>query len=202
VSLAKTPSDSRSLIFLGLERTLAFAMLRLVGVLVRALGSRRDLIVENVVLRQQLAAYEARRGHPRIGAADQAFWVVLRQLWDRWRDTLVIVKPETVVRWHRAGFRRYWSWISRRRRRQGRPPMGTEVRELVRRMGLENAWGAPRIHGELRMLGFDVSERTVSRYLRRLRRRPDARQSWLIPPMADGRRIGEPQPSYRSGAAA
>ena len=106
LSLAKTPSDSRSLIFLGLERTLAFAMLRLVllvlGVLVRALGSRRDLIVDNVALRQQLAAYKARGRHPRIRAADRAFWVVLRQVWNRWSDALVIVKPDTVIRWHRG----------------------------------------------------------------------------------------------------
>jgi transposase InsO family protein len=171
------------LIFLSLETTLALAMLRLVilvvGVLVRALGSRGDLIVENVVLRQQLAAYKARGRHPRIRAADRAFWVVLHQLWDRWRDTLVIVKPETVVRWHRAGFRRYWARISQRGRRSGRPPTQAEIRNLIGRMALENAWGAPRIHGELRMLGFDVSERTVSRYLRRLHRRPDARQTWM-----------------------
>ena len=158
-------------------------MLRLVvlvlGLLLRLLGSRRDLMLENLALRQQLAAYKARRRHPRIRAADRAFWVALQRLWARWADVLVIVKPDTVIRWHRAGFRRYWSWISRRRHREGRPPMAAEVRELIRQMALDNGWGAPRIHGELRMLGFDVSERTVSRYLRRLYRRPDARQSWL-----------------------
>ena len=92
---------------------------------------------------------------------------------------MVIVKPDTVVRWHRAGFRLYWRWISRRRRRAGRRPVSTEIRELIRRMASENSWGAPRIHGELLMLGLDVSERTVSRYLQRLGRRPEARQSWL-----------------------
>jgi transposase InsO family protein len=143
------------------------------------LGSRRDLVLENITLRQQLAAYKARRRHPRIRVADRAFWVVIQQVWDRWRDTLVIVKPETVVRWHRDGFRRYWSWISRHGCRSGRPRVSAEVRELIRRMASDNGWAAPRIHGELRMLGFDVSERTVSRYLRRLHLRPDASQKWL-----------------------
>jgi putative transposase len=92
---------------------------------------------------------------------------------------LVIVKPDTVVRWHRAGFKLYWNWISRRGRRTGRPTIDAEIRNLIRKMASENGWGAPRIDGELKMFGFDVSERTVSRYLRGLRRRPEARQSWL-----------------------
>ncbi len=104
---------------------------------------------------------------------------MLHQLWDRWRDALVVVKADTVVRWHQAGFRRYWSWLSRRRRSEGRPAIDADVRALIRRMALDNSWGAPRIHGELQMLGFDVSERTVSRYLRRLDRRPEARQGWF-----------------------
>jgi putative transposase len=116
---------------------------------------------------------------PRIHAADRAFWVVLHRLWTRWADVLVIVKPDTVVRWHRAGFRLYWRWISRRGSRRGRPPVDAEVHGLIRRMAFDNGWGAPRIQGELLMLGFDVSERTISRYLRGLHRRPEARQSWL-----------------------
>ena len=104
---------------------------------------------------------------------------MLRRLWGRWAAALVIVKPDTVVRWHRAGFKVYWNWISRRGRRTGRPAVDAELRDLIRRMASENGWGAPRVHGELKMLGFDVSERTVSRYLHGLRRRPQARQSWL-----------------------
>ena len=157
-------------------------MLRIVllvfGALVSALRSRRDLVLENLVLKQQLAAYKVRGRRPRIRVCDRVFWVLLRRLWTRWSDALVIVKPDTVVRWHRAGFRVFWSWISRRRGCQGRPAVDAEVRELIRRMAVDNNWGAPRIHGELRMLGFDVSERTVSRYLRVLHRRPEARQSW------------------------
>jgi putative transposase len=123
-------------------------------------------------------AFKARNQRPRIRVCDRVFWVLLRRLCTRWSDALMIVKPDTVVRWHRAGFRVFWSWISRRRGCQGRPAVDAEVRELIRRMAVENAWGAPRIHGELRMLGFDVSERTVSRRLRELHRRPEARQSW------------------------
>jgi putative transposase len=102
-----------------------------------------------------------------------------RRFWSRWIDLLVFVKPETVVRWHRAGFRRYWTWLSRRGRR-GRPPTCANLRALIRRMAMENvSWGAPRIHGELSMLGFVVSERTVSRYLPRRPAPPEALKRWL-----------------------
>ena len=158
-------------------------MLRIVwialGALPSAFRSRRDLLLEVLALRQQLAAFKARSKRPRIGPADRAFWVVLRRLWARWADALAIVKPETVVRWHRASFRLYWNWISRRGSRRGRPRVDADVRDLIRQMACENGWGAPRIQGELTMLGLDVSERTVSRYLRCLGRRPESRQSWL-----------------------
>ena len=104
---------------------------------------------------------------------------MLRRLWSRWTDALVIVKPDTVVRWHRAGFKLYWNWISRWGRRTGRLPVDVQIRDLIHKMATENGWGAPRVHRELAMLGFDVSERTVSRYLHGLRRRPEARQGWL-----------------------
>ena len=92
-------------------------MLQIIWLVVRALvsgfRSRRDLVVENLALRQQLAAFKARGKRPRLRPADRAFWVVLRRLWGRWAAALVFVKPDTVVRWHRAGFKRYWNWISR-----------------------------------------------------------------------------------------
>jgi transposase InsO family protein len=92
--------------------------------------------------------------------------------WARWKDTLVIVKPETVVAWHRAGFRLYWRWKSRTR--GGRPRITQEIRVLIRRLAQENSdWGAPKIHSELQKLGFVLSERTVARYLRRIQRRGD-----------------------------
>jgi transposase InsO family protein len=99
---------------------------------------------------------------------------MLRRCWSRCTEVLVFVKPETVVRWHRAGFSRYWTWLSQRGRR-GRPRIGESLCSLIRRMAAENTgWGAPRIHGELLALGFVLSERTVSRYLRRKPPGPDA----------------------------
>ena len=142
----------------------------LLGALRSAFRGRSDLVLENLALRQQLAAFASSGKRPRVTAADRWFWVALRRLWSRWSDILVFVKPETVIRWHRAGFRLYWTWLSRRRR-PGRPTISPAIRDLIRRMAAQNQWGAPRIHGELRMLGLDVSERTVSRYLPRRRRR-------------------------------
>jgi len=147
-------------------------------VFVSAFRSRRDLLLENLALRQQLATLVPRR-RPLIRPADRAFWVALRRMWSGWADALVIVKPETVIRWHRAGFRLYWRWLSRRDKRGGRPAVDREVRDLIRRMATENRWRAPRIHGELLGLGFMVSERSVSRYLCTLLRRPECRQSWM-----------------------
>jgi len=156
-------------------------MLRLAAVVIRWLGSfgrpRRELLLENIALRQQLATM-IQKGRPRIRTADRVFWVALRHVWSHWAEVLVIVKPETVVRWHRAGFRRYWQRLSRRGMRRGRPVVPGEVRDLIRRMAAENHWRAPRIHGELLRLGFSVSERTVSRYLRGLPSRPESRQNW------------------------
>ena len=157
-------------------------MVRLLTVIIAAVfsgfRSRRELMLENLALRQQLATLMQKR-RPRIEPVDRAFWVVLSRLWSRWSSTVVIVKPETVIGWHRAGFSLYWRWLSRRRRSPGRAAAGWEVRDLVRRMAAENGWGAPRIHGELLKLGFRVSERTVSRYMRRHGRSPERRQSWL-----------------------
>src|ERR1700694_2713385 len=135
-------------------------------------------MIENMALRQQLSTVLQKR-RPRIGLVDRAFWVLLRRVWTRWSETVVIVKPETVIGWHRAGFGLYWRWLSRRGKSSGRPAVGRQVRDLVRRMASENGWGAPRIHGELLKLGFRVSERTVSRYMRRHGRSPERRQSWL-----------------------
>ena len=91
-------------------------------------------------------------------------------VWPRWSDVLDIVKPATVIAWHRTGFRLYWRWRSRPQ--GGRPRVSEEIRNLIRKMKFENAgWGAPKIHGELLKLGFDVSERTVARYLHSLRPR-------------------------------
>ena len=131
------------------------------------LRSRVDVALENLALRQQVAVLAERRPRPRLAITDRLFWVSLRRLWSRWADVLVVVQPDTVVRWHRQGFRLFWRWRSRPRR-PGRPRIDRELRDLIRRMARENpTWGAPRIHGELLKLGFDIAERTVSRYMPR-----------------------------------
>jgi len=140
--------------------------------------TRLDISLEVLALRQQVAVLKRKRPRPSLNRLDRFFWATLRQIWRRWSDVLVIVKPETVVGWHRAGFRLYWRWRSRPR--GGRPKVSMEIRTLVRRMATENSgWGAPKIHGELQKLGFEISERTVARYLQRLRRRGDPAKHWL-----------------------
>jgi putative transposase len=135
---------------------------------------------ENLVLRQQLAVLKRRHPRPSLGLFDKLFWVVVRRFWSEWRQALIIVTPETVVRWHRTGFRLYWRLISRVRKQVGRRGTPKEVRELIFRIVVENpTWGAPRIHGELLMIGFDLSERTVSRWMKRAPRGPDRAKRWL-----------------------
>jgi hypothetical protein len=111
----------------------------------------------------------------RLNSADRLLWVWLSRLWSGWRSALVIVKPETVIAWHRKGFRLYWRWKSRHR--QGRPSISREVIDLIRKMSMANPrWGAPRVHGELLKLGFGLSESTVAKYL--LRPRKPTSQTW------------------------
>jgi hypothetical protein len=176
---ANTPSVVDPLTILSTAWVLSMLrlFLALLPTFLSATRSRRHLVIENLALRQQLATLAGRR-HPDIRPADRVFWVLLRRCWSRWAHALAIVEPDTVGRWHRAGFRTHWNWLSRRGRRSGRPRLPRDVRSLIRRMATENPWGAPRIHGELRRLGFDVSERSVSRYLRSLPRTPRANATW------------------------
>jgi putative transposase len=158
-------------------------MLRLLrlffGLLFRIASCRLSLLLENLALRHQLAALQRRHPRPRLRPADRLFWVLLRRLWSGWRDALVLVEPDTVVRWHRAGFRCYWAWISRRRKRVGRKCVSKELRDLIFRMVAENpTWGSPRIHGELKILGFEISERTVLRWMRKVPRSPVPAKRW------------------------
>ena len=137
------------------------------------LTARHHLAMETVALRQQLAVYKRKQPHPKLHRFDRLFWVVVRQVWSNWSQALILVTADTVTSWHRAGYRLFWRWRSSPRR-VGRPKVTEEVRHLIHRMKRENpSWGAPRIHGELILLGFDISEPTVSRYLRRLKRVPD-----------------------------
>ena len=140
-----------------------------------SLKPQRELALENLALRQQLAIVQRKTKRPKLSKADRAFWVALCRLWPDWHNALLIVKPQTVIGWHRKGFKLYWTWKSRKR--TGRPPIDAEIRTLIRRIARENpTWGAPRVHGELLMLGFEVAEATVSRYMP-LRRKPPS-QTW------------------------
>ena len=123
---------------------------------------RASLQLENVALRHQLNVLRrSQRGRAQLNRADRVFWVWLSKIWSGWRSALVIVKPETVVAWHRKGFRLYWKWKSKRG--PGRPEVSAEVRALSHKMCLANPiWGAPRIHGELLKLGIELSEPTVA----------------------------------------
>jgi hypothetical protein len=151
------------------------------GAMLRIFCTRRNLLLENLVHRQQLAVLKRKRPRPRIAALDKLFWVLARGFWSSWKQTLIVVTPDTVVRWHRAGFALYWRAISRARRVFGRNRISKEVRHLIFRMVDENPTsGVPRIHGELLMLGFDVSERTISRWMRRGPRNSEPAKRWLM----------------------
>jgi hypothetical protein len=147
------------------------------GVLIRLFRSRGKLVLENLALRPQLAVLKRRHPRPRLDLFDKLFWAMAYQFWPAWKETLIVVAPETVVRWHRAGFRLYWRLISRVHKPAGRRRVS---KEFIFRMVAKNpTWGAPRIHGELRMLGFDVSERTISRWMKRAPRDPEPAKRWL-----------------------
>ena len=143
----------------------------LVSVLSFRFRSRASLELELVALRHQLIVLRRQRPRRlRFHSADRLLWVCLYRVWPRVLDALVLVKPATVVKWHRQGFRIYWRWRSRR---PGRPKTSAEIRALIRQMSRANPlWGAPRIHGELLKLGIDVSQATVGRYLPRRPKAP------------------------------
>lgn len=129
-----------------------------------------------MALRQQVAILRQTVARPRIRKRDRIFWVWLSNLWSNWRSALIIVKPDTVIRWHRKGFRLYWCWKPRRRK-NGRPKIEREIRALIHRMCRENpTWGAPRIQADLTLLGYEVAESTVAKYMIRSLRPPS--QTW------------------------
>ena len=130
---------------------------------------RRELVWECVALQHQLAVrgrFGTRR--PRFRPIDRLFWVFISWWWPAWRDALVVIQPETVLRWRRRGIALIWKYRSHRRWRGGRPRIAVETRQLIHEMARANfLWGAPRIHGELLKLGITVSQATVSRYMPR-----------------------------------
>ncbi len=141
------------------------------------LSGHQAIAIENVALRMQIAAFQRKRKRPLLTTLDWLFWVSLRSVWSNWRHPLIYVQPDTVVRWQRERFRKCWARLSTPHRRRGRPGTTAELRRLIEQMAAANPlWRAPRIHGELKMLGIAISERTVSRILRRLSRPPN--QTW------------------------
>jgi putative transposase len=141
-----------------------------------ALRGHRELVLENLALRQQLTAMKRSTKRPHRQARDRLFWIAVARLWPNWRTAMVLGQPDTVVRWHRQWLRRRWTRRSRFRP-EGRPPIDPHIRVLVHQMATANPlWGAPRIHGELRTLSVNVSERTASRLLKRHLRPPS--QTW------------------------
>ena len=157
------------------------ALLNLTTVLLRCalafFRSRNEQAIVELALRQQLATYAQTRAKRRLTPLDRTFWVALLRFWPRWKEVLVIVKPDTVVRWHRNGFRLYWRWISKRG--PGRPRVSKEVQALIRRFALENGWGARKVHAELAKLGFTVGLATVSRNMPKRPPSQGERQRWM-----------------------
>ena len=149
----------------------------MLDVLTSMFKTSAQLRLENLALRHQLTVL--RRSAPKrlkLTRADRTFWVWLRRVWGDWKSALMIVKAETVIAWHRKGFRLFWTWRIRRGK-QGRPRVPREIRDLIRMLSHNNPrWGAPRIHGELRKLGIEITEPTVAKYMVRHRKPPS--QTW------------------------
>jgi|SRR5271166_996947 len=149
----------------------------LLAALCSTFRSRAALELENLALRHQIGVLQrSARKRPRLTPMDRLLRVWLSRIWSDWRAALAIVKPETVVAWHRKSFRLFWTWKIRRGQ-PGRPTVPREGRELIRTMCRENpSWGAPRIHGELLKLGIDIGESSITKYMVRCRKPPS--QTW------------------------
>ena len=143
--------------------------------LILVFSGHKQVALENIALRQ-LAVFTREKKRPRVRDRDRLFWIALKNLWKDWRTALVFVQPETVTGWQRKRFKRYW-WRLSQAKGPGRPRVYLEIRKLVRTMAAANPiWGAPRIHGELLKLGFEISERTVSRLMPKDRK---PTQTWM-----------------------
>src|SRR5260370_17532159 len=144
--------------------------------------SRASLGLENLALRHQIGALHRSAGKPpKLTGGDRLLWICLSHLWRDWRSALAIVKPETVVAWHRAAFRLFWTWKVRCGK-PGQPVISIEGRHLIRKICGENpGWGAPRIHGELLKLGIDVWHNSASRHLVRFRTPPSPTSLTFLP---------------------
>ncbi len=156
-------------------------LLHLLALIIRCapalLRSHNEQVIVELALRQQLATYSQKKSKPKITPIDRVFWIALFRFWPRWKRVLVIVKPDTIVRWHQIGFRLYWRWISKRG--PGRPPVSPGVQALIKAFALDNGWGARKIHAELGKLGFTVSLATVSRYMPKHPGDKGRQQRWM-----------------------
>ncbi len=153
-----------------------YAFLSNIIATIRALlKPRAAMAAEIIALRHQVCVLSRTTKRPQLRPLDRILWVWLSRMWKGWRNALVIVKPDTVTSWHRRGWRLYWRWKSQRK--LGHPQTAPEIRELIKRLSTENPlWGAPRIHGELLMLGIEVSQATVAKYM--IRHRKPASSTW------------------------
>jgi len=141
------------------------------------LGGQKHLALENAALRQQLAVFKRNVPRPKLNNRDRLFWIGLKMIWQGWKSALLIVRPETVISWHRKRFKRYW-WRLSQPKQPGRPRTLLEIQKLIHAMASPNpTWGAPRVHGELKKLGFKISERTVSRLMPKKTGNPS--QTWM-----------------------
>src|SRR5215510_9773239 len=152
------------------------AVFRILRFILLILAGHKEVALENAALRQQLAILKRDRPRLTLYRRDRLFWILLMKMWTKWKSALVIVQPATVVNWQRRRFKQYW-WKLSQRKGPGRPQVCAELRKLVRTMAAANVtWGAPRLHGELLKLGFEISERTVSRLMPKQRKGPS--QTW------------------------
>jgi len=152
------------------------AILFWIRFVILVLGGHQQVALENAALRQQLAVFKRDVKRPQLRRWDRLFWIGLRAIWKDWKSALVIVRPETVISWQQKRFKRYW-WRLSQSKGPGRPRVSSEIRTLISNMAAANPfWGAPRVHGELLKLGYEISERTVSRLMPKNDKKPS--QTW------------------------
>jgi len=152
------------------------AILFWIRFVILVLGGHQQVALENAALRQQLAVFKRDVKRPKLRRWDRLFWIGLRAIWKDWKSALVIVRPETVISWQQKRFKRYW-WRLSQSKGPGRPRVSSEIRTLISNMAAANPfWGAPRVHGELLKLGYEISERTVSRLMPKNDKKPS--QTW------------------------
>src|ERR1700682_6283546 len=145
-------------------------LIALVAALSSVFKTRAALQLENLALRHQLGVLHRSVKKPKLTPLDRLLWAWLCGVWADWRSALIVVKPETVIAWHRKGFRLFWTWKARNCQ-PGRPSVPKDLRDLIRLMSRANpTWGAPRIHGELLKLGMNIGETSVSKYIERHRK--------------------------------